>query len=55
MSKPNVSFRPTTELAEEIRTEAAKERRPVSQFLSNLIEDALAARKLPAAEQRTAA
>lgn len=44
MSKPKLSFRPKAELADVIRAAASEERRPVSQFLANLIEDALAAK-----------
>lgn len=47
MSKPRLSFRPKTELADAIRAAATEERRPVSQFLANLIEDALAAKAAP--------
>jgi hypothetical protein len=42
MSKPLLNFRPNPELAETIKTLAAKDRRPVSQFLANLVEDAVA-------------
>jgi hypothetical protein len=52
MSKPLLNFRPKPEIAELIRTLAAEDRRPVSQFLSILVEDAIAKRT---AEQRTAA
>ena len=45
MSKPNLSFRPRADLAEAIKAAASEDRRPVSQFLSNLIEDALAAKR----------
>jgi len=44
VSKPHLSFRPKPELAEAIRTAASEDRRPISQFLANLIEDALAAK-----------
>jgi hypothetical protein len=44
MSKPSISFRPKPDLADAIRASAEKDRRPVSQFLANLIEDALAAK-----------
>ncbi|WP_187436039.1 hypothetical protein [Bradyrhizobium hipponense] len=47
MSKPHLSFRPKAELADAIRAAALEERRPVSQFLANLIEDALAAKIAP--------
>lgn len=53
--KPLLSLRPRPDLAEEIRAAAEAERRPVSQFLSNLIEDAMAARKLTGAAQRSEA
>ncbi|WP_426608978.1 hypothetical protein [Bradyrhizobium sp. McL0616] len=45
MSKPHLSFRPKVELADAIRAAASAECRPVSQFLANLIEDALAAKQ----------
>jgi hypothetical protein len=41
MSKPLISVRPKPEVARLIREFAAEDRRPVSQFLSILIEDAL--------------
>jgi hypothetical protein len=41
MSKPNLSFRPRPDLAQAIKAAASQDRRPVSQFLANLIEDAL--------------
>jgi hypothetical protein len=44
MSKPHLGFRLKPELADAIRAAASEDRRPVSQFLANLIEDALAAR-----------
>jgi hypothetical protein len=40
-----ISFRVPAPLAAEIRIRAAEERRPVSQWLRNVIEDALRARK----------
>jgi hypothetical protein len=52
MSKPLLNFRPKPELAEIIKTLAAADRRPVSQFLANLVEDAIARRQ---EEQRSAA
>lgn len=52
--KPLLSLRPRADLAEAIRAAAEAERRPISQFLANLVEDALAARKR-AAEQSEAA
>ena len=55
-SKPLLSFRPKPELADQIKAAASEDRRPVSQFLSNLIEDALAARRTdPTSDQRSAA
>jgi hypothetical protein len=54
--KPLLSFRPKAELAEQIKAAAAEDRRPMSQFISNLIEDALAARRaVPAGDHRSAA
>ena len=44
MSKPSISFRPKPDLADAIRAAAVKDRRPVSHFLANLVEDALAAK-----------
>jgi uncharacterized protein (DUF1778 family) len=55
MSKPLLSFRPKPELADLIKAAASEDRRPVSQFLSNLIEDALAKRQSAPTEQRSAA
>ena len=52
--KPLLSLRPRADLAEEIRAAAEADRRPISQFLANLVEDALAARKR-ASEQRSEA
>jgi len=52
--KPHLSFRPKPELADAIREQAASERRPVSQFLANLIEDALVAKRQAAAGDRDA-
>jgi hypothetical protein len=51
MSKPLLNFRPKPEVAEMIKAMAAEDRRPVSQFLANLVEDAIAKRT----EQRSAA
>jgi hypothetical protein len=45
MSKPLLSFRPKPEIAEIIQTLAAEDRRPVGQFLANLVEDAIAQRR----------
>ena len=45
MTKPMLSFRPRPEIAEIIQTLAAEERRPISQYLANLVEDAIAKRK----------
>jgi hypothetical protein len=56
MSKPSISFRPKPDLADAIKVAAEQDRRPVSQFLANLIEDALAARQLASsADSRSAA
>jgi hypothetical protein len=52
MSKPLLNFRPKPEVAQLIKTLAAEDRRPVSQFLAILIEDALAKRST---EQKSAA
>ena len=48
MSKPLLNFRPKPEIAEKIKAMAAEDRRPISQFLANLVEDEIARR---AAEQ----
>jgi hypothetical protein len=57
MSKPLLSFRPKPEIAEMIQTLAAEDRRPVGQFLANLVEDAIAQRQsasgLHGSEQHT--
>lgn len=53
MSKPLLSFRPKPELADLIKAAATEDRRPVSQFIANLIEDALA--KRPANQRQSAA
>lgn len=45
MSKPLLNFRPKPEVAEIIKTMAAEDRRPVSQFLANLVEDEIARRR----------
>jgi hypothetical protein len=45
MSRPLLNFRPRPEVAEMIRALAAEDRRPVSQYLANLVEDAIAKRK----------
>jgi hypothetical protein len=37
MSKPLLSFRPKPKVAEIIQTLAAEDRRPVGQFLANLV------------------
>jgi hypothetical protein len=55
MSNHKLSFCPKPEIAEAVRVEAEKERRTVSSFVALLVEDALAARRIPADEQRTAA
>jgi hypothetical protein len=43
MVKPLISFRPKPEDEEELKARAAKERRPLSQLVANMIEDVLAA------------
>lgn len=45
MTKPHMSFRPKPDLADAIKLAAEQDRRPVSQFLANLIEDAIAQRR----------
>jgi hypothetical protein len=55
MSRPLLNFRSKPEVADKIKALAAEDRRPVSQFLAILVEDAIASRKIPPAEQRTAA
>lgn len=55
MTKPNMSFRVDPEVADEIKELAARERRRPGQFLANLIEDALAARRALTGEHRSAA
>ena len=45
MSKPLLNFRPKPEIAETIRAMAAEDRRPISQFLALLVEDAIAQRQ----------
>jgi hypothetical protein len=45
MPGPLLSFRPRPEIAEIIKELAAADRRPVSQFLVVLVEDALAKRQ----------
>jgi hypothetical protein len=52
MSKPLLNFRPKPEVAEMVKTLAAEDRRPVSQFLAILVEDAIAKRST---EQKSAA
>jgi hypothetical protein len=54
-SKPLFNFRPKPEIGQAIKSAAAEERRPVSQFLANLVEDALAKRQAATGEQRSAA
>ncbi|GGI23783.1 hypothetical protein [Bradyrhizobium guangdongense] len=44
-NKPHISFRPSVELDAAIRAAASKDRRPVSSFVANLVEDALAAKQ----------
>jgi hypothetical protein len=45
MMKPLISFRPKPEIDEELKARAAKERRPLSQLVANLVEDHLAAER----------
>ena len=52
MSRPLINFRTKPEIAEKIRVLAAEDRRPVAQYLANLVEDAIAQRS---AEPRNAA
>ncbi len=54
MSKPLLNFRPKLEVAEIIRAMAAEDRRPVSQFLANLVEDAIVRRQAAPAERSAA-
>ena len=53
MSRPMLIFRPKPEVAEIIKALAAADRRPVSQFLANLVEDAISRRK-PTEQRRSA-
>jgi hypothetical protein len=56
MAKPNVSFRPNPEDAEELKALAASADRTLSWTAANLISEALAARRRAVStEQRTAA
>jgi hypothetical protein len=55
MAKPHLSFRTNHEVAEAVRVAAEEERRPVSQFLALIVEDALAARQTPREPITTAA
>jgi hypothetical protein len=55
MTRPLLNFRPKPEIAELIRVMAAEDRRPVSQFLACLVEDAIAKRQSASTEQRSAA
>jgi uncharacterized protein (DUF1778 family) len=41
MSKPLISFRPKAETLDAIKVAAKQDRRTVSQFLANLVEDAM--------------
>jgi hypothetical protein len=43
MVKPLISFRPKPEVSDELKERAAKERRPLSHVVANMIEDAIAA------------
>jgi hypothetical protein len=54
MSKPLLNFRPKPEIAETIRAMAAEDRRPVSQFLANLVEDAIERRRSAPDQQHSA-
>lgn len=54
MVKPLISFRASAEIDEELKARAAKERRPLSHLVANMIEDALAAERKQS-EQRAAA
>jgi hypothetical protein len=47
MSKPLLSFRPKPEVAEKIKTLAAEDRRPVSQWLDILVETRLRSASRP--------
>jgi hypothetical protein len=55
MAKPNLSFRPNPEDAEELKALAARADRTLSWTAANLISEALAARRSTGAEQRSAA
>jgi hypothetical protein len=55
MPKPLLSFRPKPEVAEAIRALAAEDRRPLGQYLANLLEDVVAQRKPASSEQRRSA
>jgi hypothetical protein len=52
--KTHVSFRIKPEVAAALEAAAIADRRPLSQFVSNLIEDALAAKQPPAPERSAA-
>jgi hypothetical protein len=55
-TKPLLSFRASPDLVDEIKQAASEDRRSVSQYISHLIQDALAARRGPVADrQRSAA
>jgi hypothetical protein len=54
MSKPLFNFRPKPEIAQRIKELAAEDCRPVSQFLANLVEDAITKQQAPT-DQRSAA
>jgi hypothetical protein len=45
MSKPLLNFRPKPEIAEMVKMLVAEDRRPVSQYLANLVEDVVSKRK----------
>ncbi len=55
MAKPLLSFRPKPEVAKAAKAIAAAERRPLGQWLANLVEDGIAQRQPVASEQRSAA
>jgi hypothetical protein len=55
MIRPLLNFRTKPETAETIRVLAAEDRRPVSQFLACLVEDAIAKRQSSASTERSAA
>lgn len=42
-NKPSISFRPTPEVAEQLKARAAADRRPLSHLVANIVADAMAA------------